>query len=173
MIVQSHTLKLPLLLRFLFLGWITTALLFFTPKSSTLQASTGGKFQNTSQGTSPGRTAWLITVITLMGEDYLIETTGHLSHPTHRERLTACPQGCYLAALQSLCLGTSACKCSCSCSLGRGDSRTPVRPGCCRAGCGGGQSHQVCHLQQGAEPSSSPEAPWKSLQDTAQYYQMN
>lgn len=147
MIVQSHTLKLPLLLRFLLLGWITTALLFFTPKSSTLQAPTGGKFQNTSQGTSPGRTAWLITVITLMGEDYLIETTGHLSHPTHRERLTACPQGCYLAALQSLCLGTSACKCSCSCSLGRRDSRTPVRPGCCRAGCGGGHSHQVCHLQ--------------------------
>lgn len=63
--------------------------------------------KHTSQGTSPGRTAWLITVIRLMGEDYLIETTGHLSHPTHWERLTSYPQGCYLAALQSLCLGTA------------------------------------------------------------------
>lgn len=149
----SHTLKLPLLLRFLSLWWITTALLLLY---SQIQHPPGPNrrkiLKHTSQGTSPGRTAWLITVIRLMGKDYLIETTGHLSHPTHFPSpglLFRCPT----EPVPCTCV----CKCSCSCSLGRGDSRVPESLAAASQAVELSQP-QVCHLNQHL-PWGSREAP--------------
>lgn len=50
---------------------------------------TGGDFWNTFRGSTPESTAWRTKVIRLMAEDYHIEKTGHLSHPTQGERPTS------------------------------------------------------------------------------------
>lgn len=162
----THTLKLPLLLRFLSLGWITTALLLLY---SQIQHPPGPNrrkiLKHASQGTSPGRTAWLITVIRLMGKDYLIETTGHLSHPTHWERLTSHPQGCYFAALQSLCLALVSASAPAAAPWAEGTAES-LRAWLLQA------RLWSCHsIRCVTWTSISPEAPGKPLQGTAQCYQ--
>lgn len=50
---------------------------------------TGEDFWNTFRGSTPESTAWQSKIIRLMAEDYHIEKTGHLSHPTQGERPTS------------------------------------------------------------------------------------